>query len=264
MVGIVKRPYPTASDRRFAVLPRGGNDVAIAPAGNGAATEPLPSTSGVSGASGSAGAGGVGGAGGAADVTPDTDLAALAEHAGKRVRVGGLIASVGSDGFDLDDGTALAHIVLDDEMTALLPHLRKGEAVAATGVVELLDGAAVVVVDGSGSLSRVGSLGQALPIAGAPAASASAPSASPGVAALAADSSLLGPAGAPASLLAVALLTLASILVTILRRRLVRRQLRGALVERLATLRAGSATGEARMGPPGPTGASAERPLSVG
>jgi hypothetical protein len=247
VVGIVKRPYPTASDRRFAILPRGGNDVAIAPAGSGAATEPLPSTSGGSGA-------GAAGSGGAIDVTPDTDLAALAERVGQRVRVGGLIASVASDGFDLDDGTALAHIVLEGEMTALLPHLREGEAVAATGVVELLDGAPVVVVDSSGSLSRVGSLGQALPIAGAPTAATAAPTASAGAATLAADSSLLGPAGAPASLLAVVLLTLASIVVTLLRRRLVRRQLREALVERLATLRPGSpaqgtGTGSAEPGP---------------
>ena len=55
-------------------------------------------------------------------------------------------------------------------MAALLPHLRAGEAVAATGVVELVDGAAVVVVDDDGALVRVGSLGQALPIGGVPGA----------------------------------------------------------------------------------------------
>jgi hypothetical protein len=235
VVGIVKRPYPTASDRRFAILPRSSSDVAIAPAGNNGAAEPLTSNG-----DGAAQGGSPGAAGGATDVTPDTDLAALAEHVGRLVRVGGLIASVAADGFDLDDGTVLAHVELRGDMAALLPHLREGEAVAATGTVELVDGAPVIVVDATGSLLRVGSLGQALPIAGGREAASATPTASGGVAALAADSSLLGPAAAPASVLAIALLTLASIVMTVLRRRLVRRQLRAAVVGRLATLRPGA------------------------
>jgi hypothetical protein len=252
VVGIVKRPYPTASDRRFAILPRSGSDVAIAPAGDNGAAQPLSSK----GDGGSQG-GSTGAAVSATDVTPDTDLAALSEHVGRRVRVGGLIAGVSADGFDLDDGTALAHVELRGDMVALLPHLREGEAVAATGTVELVGGAPVVVVDATGSLLRVGSLGQALPIAGSPVAGTAMPSATGGAAALAADSSLLGPAGAPASILAVVLVTLASIIVTVLRRRLVRRQLRAAVVGRLATLRTGAAS------PAAPAG-SAERGPSVG
>ena len=118
------------------------------------------------------GAGGVGrdrqpraGASRAVDVTPDTDLAALMERVGERVRVGGLIARFADDGFDLDDGTALARVELHGDMAALLPHLREGEAVAATGLVKVVDGAANVIVDGDGALLRVGSLGQALPSA---------------------------------------------------------------------------------------------------
>ncbi len=240
VIGIVKRPYPTASDRRFAILPRGTADVAIGPAGNGAAVVPLGQGSGAkAGASSGAGVGSVSAAGAttAADITPDTDLAALSDHVGERVRVGGLIAGLTADGFDLDDGTALAHLVLEGDMTSLLELLRSGEAIAATGTVELVDGAAVVVVGDDGSLLRVGTLGQALPIGDAPVV---APSASPseGAPALAADSALLGPSMAPTSVLALALLTLASVAVTMLRRRLLRRRLRAVVVGRLATLRA--------------------------
>jgi hypothetical protein len=262
VVGIVKRPYPTASDRRFAVLPRGTSDVAIAPAGNGSPVQPLAATPKGTAASGGS-AGGTTSGTAAADVTPDTDLAALSEHIGERVRVGGLIAGVTHDGFDLDDGTALAHVELRGDMTELLPYLRAGEAVAATGTVELDDGAPIVVVDASGSLLRVGTLGQALPIAGGPIPSEE-PSADPaGAARLAADSALLGPDMAPTSLLAMALLTLASVAATLLRRRLVRRRLRAVVVRRLATLRpSGRPSGAG--GPPGAVPAvAAERGSNV-
>ena len=228
VTGIVKRPYPTASDRRFALLPRDGADVAIGPAGDGApagslATTPIAQTPSA--------------AASAAAITPDTDLATLLEHVGARVRVGGLIAAVAADGFDLDDGTALAHVVLRDGMAGLLPHLVVKEAVAATGTVELIDGAAVVVVGDDGALVRVGSLGQALPIAGelVPGTESPWPSGAPG--ALTADSVGLGSGIAPTSALALAAITAMSIVMTLLRRRLQRRQLRTVLVDRLASLR---------------------------
>jgi hypothetical protein len=244
VAGIVKRPYPTATDRRFAILPRSVADVAIAPAG-GSAVQPLSPSPKEAGIAPEAGVGG-----GAADVTPDTDLAVLSEHVGERVRVGGLIAGVTTDGFDLDDGTALAHVQLRGDMLALLPHLRSGEAVAATGTVKLLDGAPIVVVDTDGSLLRVGTLGQALPIGAAPGASEPAGSMPPAAAALAADSALLGPGLAPTSLLAMVLLTLASVVVSLLRRRLARRRLRTAVVARLATLRPPSRPNAAGGPPP--------------
>jgi hypothetical protein len=229
VVGIVKRPYPTASDRRFAVLPRRGADVSIGPAGNGAPSGSVASAT-LGPPSSTAG-------GRAIDVTPDTDLAALGDHVGQRVRVGGLIARLAGDGFDLDDGTALAQVELRGGMAELLPYLRNGEAVAATGTVELIDGSPVVVVDDEGALVRVGSLGQALPIgAHGPDAGASA-SPSGGAAELSAGAGAFGSGLAPTSLLAMAVLTLLSVLVTVLRRRLLRRSLRIALVDRLASLR---------------------------
>jgi uncharacterized protein YdeI (BOF family) len=233
VTGIVRRPYPTANDRRFAVLPRSGADVAIGPAGGGEATSTIGAGDGGGGTGANSPAGGD-------SVTPDTDLATLADRIGQRVRVGGLIARIADTGFDLDDGTALARVELRGDMAALLLHLRQGEAIAATGVVELVAGAPAVVVDEAGTLVRVGTLGQALPIgddAGA------AETDGPGTGALAADAGL-GGGSAPGSVLALAGLTALSVLATILRRRLLRRRLRMALVDRLATLRSGSAEHE--------------------
>jgi hypothetical protein len=235
VIGIVRRPYPTASDRRFGVLPRDAHDLALGPAAG---------TGGGGGATGQTGTGaGAAGAGGASptpagiDITPDTDLAVLADHLGARVRVGGLITTLTNDGFDLDDGTAIAHVRLRGAMAELLPHLQAGEAIAATGVVELEAGAAIVVVDEAGALFRVGSLGEALPIAGAAGPGASlAPG---GEGALEANATGLGPDLAPASALTLAGLALLSVVATVLRRQLQQRRLRAILVARLAGLRAG-------------------------
>ncbi len=227
VTGIVKRPYPTASDRRFALLPRNGGDVAIGPAGDGAP----------SGTLGTSPTGNAGSSTPSANITPDTDLATLLDHVGARVRVGGVIAAVAGDGFDLDDGTALAHVVLRGDIAVMVPHLREGEAIAATGTVEMLDGAAIVVVGDDGTLVRVGSLGQALPIGGPLAPGGPTPGSSGDPGAMTADTTGLGSGIGPTSVLALASITAMSVLMTTLRRRLMRRQLRTVLVGRLATLR---------------------------
>jgi hypothetical protein len=228
VTGIVKRPYPTASDRRFAVLPRDGADLAIGPSGNGTST---------GGAGGSASAPIAGSsANPGIDVTPDTDLAVLLDHVGGRVRVGGLVARLTAGGFDLDDGTAIARIELRGDMAALLASLHEGDAVAATGVVALVDGTARVIVGDDGVLVRVGSLGQALPIGGS-SASPGPLASGDGQIAMSADAAGLGAGAAPTGLFALAGVTLLSVLATIVRRRLLRRRLRAVLVARLATLR---------------------------
>ncbi len=89
------------------------------------------------------------------------------------------------------------------------------------------------------------------PIGGVPVATEAAPSAPGRPAALAADAALLGPASAPTGVLAIVLVTLASVVVTLLRRRVVRRRLREVVVARLATLRA----------PPGPDAAPDHGPI---
>jgi hypothetical protein len=228
ITGIVKRPYPTATDRRFAVLPRGGAD--------------LITSSGENGASGSRdGAGTGGGLVDAsvtplpADISPDTDLAVLEERVGQQVHVGGLVTALTDDGLDLDDGTATAHLVLRGDALQLLPHIRAGDAIAATGRVERLDGAVVVIVAGAADLVRVGDLGQALPIETGSAAPSSAPSAPTGYGLVAAGPLVGGPESM--SILAMLGLSLVSLAVTLVRRRQARRRLRTIILARLATLK---------------------------
>jgi hypothetical protein len=232
VTGIVKRPYPTATDQRFAILPRSSADLAVGPSGSGGSGL----AAGTRAPTGAAGEGaGTGPGSSAADVTPDTDLATLLEHLGQRVRVGGLIDALASDGFDLNDGTAVARIVLLADAHELLPYLRTQDAIAAAGRVEQLGDELAVVVEAAGDLVRVGDLGQAVPI-GLPSASSS-PSAGPADAWLVDTvSSVLQPQAGPLGLLAMAALSLASLLGTLLRRRRARRLLRAAITARLATL----------------------------
>ncbi len=83
IVGIVRRPYPSATDRRFAVVPRTGADVSVGPAQPG---DPVGSgISGTTGANdvrtmaGSRGGGPGAGAAGSLPTPPDVDLGELAD-----------------------------------------------------------------------------------------------------------------------------------------------------------------------------------------
>jgi hypothetical protein len=169
VIGVVRRPHPAASDRRFAVVPRGAEDVRPGgPARSAAATG--PSSDGPKSAAGGGPVGGtastdgdVDGDGGVVDV----DLAGIADHAGRQVRVGGLVVAVARDALLLDDGTATAELRLRGEAASLAVVLEPGDAVSAVGrVVDARpgeDGAAVEVTDPAG-LARLGELGEAVPI----------------------------------------------------------------------------------------------------
>lgn len=153
VVGIVRRPYPTATDRRFGVVPRGPTDVAVGPAGGEAS--PLPGRSGVDGgASGSTG-----------PAVVDADLADLARHVGARVRVGGLVVELTDDGFVLDDGTATGRVVLEAGAAEYGSLIEAGDAVNVVGTVRRLasGGFGVVVAEPAG-LVPVGDLGEPAPI----------------------------------------------------------------------------------------------------
>jgi hypothetical protein len=157
----VKRPYPTASDRRYAVLPRGTSDITL---GAAAASSPSPAPSGAgSGGGASLGASSGPGASGATDVRT-ADLRDLGTHVGQRVRVGGLVTEATADGFRLDDGTAAARVVLGGEAADLVSLVVPGDALDATGVVELRDGPVLVVQDPA-DVTLVGDLGGADPTA---------------------------------------------------------------------------------------------------
>jgi hypothetical protein len=167
VTGIVRRPYPTATDRRFAVVPRGPSDVVL-----GAALETATGASlGATGAPGpSNGVGDPAGAAGAAGAI-DVDLVRLDEHLGRIVRVGGLVADLEADGVRLDDGTATARLVLAGEAADLVALLQPGDALNATGTVEGRGEEVVVVVADPANLVLVGDLGVA-PSPGGPGAGA--------------------------------------------------------------------------------------------
>ena len=161
--GIVRRPYPSATDRRWAVTPRGTWDVAVGP-GSGSSR---------SGSAGGAGTGGstpsasswTGTAGTVGEAPLDVDLAVLVDHVGTLVRVGGLIAGVTSGGFTLDDGTATASVVLNGDAAAFLELLHPGDAIGLVGRVERVEPGFRIVVTNPAGLVRLGALGEAVPIA---------------------------------------------------------------------------------------------------
>jgi hypothetical protein len=64
--------------------------------------------------------------------------------------VGGLVTAVEDGGIRLDDGTATARVVLAGSAADLLPMLRPGDALNATGTVETGEEAVVVVGDRGG------------------------------------------------------------------------------------------------------------------
>ena len=147
IVGIAKRPYPTATDRRFAILPRSTADLTVTASGAGGAD-----TSG--GAASPRRPGGPAGRAAAtarpaasspraeppSAATPsaplDVDLVDLPASAGRIVRVGGLITGVDGLGIVIDDGTATAHADLAGDAASVLPQLVPGLAVNLIGAAE--------------------------------------------------------------------------------------------------------------------------------
>ena len=164
VVGIVRRPYPTASDQRFTILPRFASDV-------GTTGRPA-SARNVNGTPGSSG--------GRNATSPTTipqatsptsaafrnaDLVDLANLVGQDVRVGGLVIDLVPEGFTLDDGTGSGTVHLLDEAAELVALVEPGDAVNATGTVELLADGPVVVVRAAAGLSLAGDIGGPAPSA---------------------------------------------------------------------------------------------------
>ena len=263
IVGIVRRPYPGAADRRFAILPRSVADVSLGAAASAGSAGSAPGSSGgpgtvtgvgTSGGPGMSGAtrddrgGGLGGEDSTA-APLDVDLDRLARHGGERVRVGGLVAALETDGFVLDDGTSTGRIVLRGEAAAFLGLIEPGDALDATGLVEA-DGpdGAHLVVDLPAGIVRAGDLGEpgsspdvptGDPIGGAsdPAAGLdSAPSSTSTAARAAGLAGFPDPTAAGVGWLILA--SAASVAMTLLRRRHLQRRLASRVLERLAALAA--------------------------
>jgi len=239
IVGIVRRPYPTATDRRWTVIPRGPWDLAVGPAG--------------SGGSANVGAGGPGGGSGGGSgsgtkaspapyaLVPDVDLATLADHLGELVRIGGLVVARTTDGFTLDDGTAIGRVELRGEAAAFLELIEAGDALGIVGRVEAGTGEdpLVVATDPAG-LVRLGSLGETVPLAAEVAPSATAGPSPGAVAAAGLGDPLRGLDGGWLGAIGLIVASLGSLLVTVARRRRAHLRLRMAVASRIGELRSPS------------------------
>jgi hypothetical protein len=231
IVGIVRRPYPGATDRRWSIAPRSTADVATASGG---------ATDGARDGSAQPGEAGAGPVGAASDAsTSNVDLVDLAGHVGQIVRVGGLVTELVPDGFLLDDGTAIGRIVLAGAAAEYLPLIEPGDALNATGRVEQDgDGYRVVVEDPAG-LVRVGDP-TLDPTAPAPVDAPAGVLGSPSPEQLGRlAGGLLGPdLPGTAGAVGVVLVSAASLAVTVLRRQRARRRLAARVAARVASVAA--------------------------
>jgi hypothetical protein len=263
VVGIVRRPYPSATDRRFAILPRSSRDLTIGGAAGDSAASPGSSGQGSSGGAGSA-PGSPPGAGSAAGNPPDLDLAVLATHVGETVRVGGLVQAVTGDGFQLDDGTGVTVVRLRAAAADVAGSIVVGDALSATGRVErdASSGAVIVVVDDPAGIVLVGNLGVDDPSAGPSDDGGSGPSdsasgAGPGVGS-GPSSRVAAGLGDPAipeiGIVGIVLVSLASLAVTMLRRQRMRRRFAARIADRLAALVASPGSAAAMAAAVGPGG----------
>ena len=193
VVGIARRPYPTATDRRFAIVPRSKADLRVgamaAPgstragasggaAGEGGTTSRSGGRGGTSTGGGAttnrgelpgAGTSGPGGRNRSIDAPVDVDFAALGTRVGWHVRVGGLVVAVTGDYVTIDDGTTVGLVAVEGTAQMQLPSLRPGVAVNVVGLVRSDPDLAVVVSDPAGIVPVVdavvdaGVVGVALP-----------------------------------------------------------------------------------------------------
>jgi hypothetical protein len=234
LIGIARRPYPSATDRRFAITPRSPADVRVAGHPDpGATSDPAGGSNG-----GGAPSGATAGDGLLAGAVPDADLVDLDSLVGQVVRVGGLVVDLRSDGFTIDDGTAIGRIVLRGAALDRLGLVEPDDALNAIGRVEATpDGAVVVVEDPAGIIQAgdpVATDSTADPVAPSPAgppASSTAPAVVSGRFA-----GLGGPFDAgTVGVGTLVTFSVASVAVTLLRRAYARRRMTARIAARLAT-----------------------------
>ena len=264
VTGIVRRPYPTSTDRRFTILPRRRSDVAVDGASSSAAGKGGSGSTSVGAMTTPGASGGSGLAAGASPGldAPDADLRDLAERPdGELVRVGGLVGDLRTDGFVLDDGTAVGTIVFRGDALDLLALVEPGDAINVVGRVGHQDANAVVIVDDPAGIV----------LAAADAVEDETPGQSEGASAAPADVGADPVDDAPiriagvwtlptpeiagaAGLATLASVTLVSVAVTLLRRRHLQRALAARVSARLAAF---AATPDAEASTHGlPSGAS--------
>ena len=264
VTGIVRRPWPTATDRRYSVVPRSPGDLVVGgPADGGSSAGSTGGTSG--GASSSRPGSNQGGPSSShGTTTQDTDLVDLPARIGQAVHVSGLVRTIRSDGFDLDDGTAVVFVHLIGGAADVAGSIVSGDALGATGVVAAAAGGGgsgagsgiVLEVGDPAAIVLVGSLGVDDP---QPTAGPSGPSdpgrgqpePSPG---MSLSAGLGGPAVPALGVAGLVLAALASLAMTLLRRQRMRRRLAARISLRLASLAMNPGGGPTLRGrPAGPT-----------
>ena len=145
IVGIVKRAYPTASDQRFAIVPRTSADIRLgADQSDPTTTTAQPGSTDdpntgfgpwpTAGDPGSTYA--TGGSTSLPSSGPTTALADLAAHQGERVTIGGTVTAVDGARITVDDGSSIAVIRLFGDASAMVSLVAIGDLVNATGVVD--------------------------------------------------------------------------------------------------------------------------------
>ncbi len=157
VTGIVRAAYPSASDKRAAILPRASADLHVEAATGSASS----STSGGSPTDGSQtpvpdGSPLAGDAAAAPVAAPDVDLIELADFDGRAVRVGGIVVDVAATGFRLDDGTAIGTIGLSGPALELLALIEPGDVVNVEGTVVRSDDGLTVTTADPGSIAMTG------------------------------------------------------------------------------------------------------------
>ncbi len=182
IVGLVRRPYPTATDRRLTLIPRSVADLSVlrgapgavpgqdSPDGSGAsdgggggtdtggwqtsgwgATTPGTAASG-----GSAGSAGISGDTAGLNI-PEIRLRELPEHRGQLVRVGGIVRWASGTRLILEDGNIRARARLPEEVRRLTALLTISEPVNVVGRVDRAgDGGWEVVARTAADIGRVG------------------------------------------------------------------------------------------------------------
>ncbi len=148
ITGLVRRAYPTATDQRFAIVPRTSADVATAPIATASA-----SPSGSANPSHSAGASGGPAASGTNLTIVSSDPSAapsakpaaielvdLPDHDGQLVLVAGRVLSVTTESIVIDDGTTTASLRVAGEPITLDLAPEVGQVVNAIGTAAPVDG----------------------------------------------------------------------------------------------------------------------------
>jgi DNA/RNA endonuclease YhcR with UshA esterase domain len=179
IVGIVRRAYPSATDRRFAVLPRTRTDLDLSAGtkpGQAAGASHPASSGRASGSTGDPGS--MGGSTSTADTdsgtTPTTiEAAELSANVGRFVRIGGLVVRVATHDVQgagstlvIDDGSGMATLRFVSDAAAIGATLQPGDLIEVGGRVETDEAGWVIVVDDPADVVVAGQAAAASPSPG--------------------------------------------------------------------------------------------------